>query len=165
MKCENCNHNDASFFYEENVNGKQKRMALCAECAAKLGLTASAPTSPFGVLSGNLFDGFFGFTPSTVQKTGKLCPGCGATWREIRASGKVGCPKCYEVFKTEFEPMLHQLHGGAAHTGRAPACHDARREKSARLSELREQLARAIQEEKFESAATLRDEIRALENE
>ena len=166
MKCENCNHNEASFFYEENINGKQKKMALCSECAAKLGLTANGSAStPFGGFGADLFDGFFEFTPATVQKIGKVCPDCGATWREIRASGKASCPKCYEAFAAELEPTLRQLHGGAVHTGRAPARCNTLREKDSKLAALREQLTAAIEKEDFESAATLRDEIRALEKE
>ena len=36
MLCEKCSKNEATVFYREIVNGKEKKYSLCSDCAAKL---------------------------------------------------------------------------------------------------------------------------------
>ena len=36
MLCEKCKKNEASVFYRENINGKERKYSLCPECAAEL---------------------------------------------------------------------------------------------------------------------------------
>ena len=36
MLCEKCKKNNASFFFEENINGKKRSLALCSECAEEM---------------------------------------------------------------------------------------------------------------------------------
>ena len=167
MKCEHCKKKEATCFYQINSNGAVSSYALCAECAAKLNLNGTLPPDPFegfGDDMNHLFTSPFGApVAKTAPKTGKVCPTCGATWREIAAGGKVLCTDCYTAFREEMEPTLRSLHGAATHTGRAPAKQRAVREKDAKLSELRAALTKAISEENFELAATLRDQIRTLE--
>ena len=164
MKCENCKTNEATFFYEQNINGESKSVCLCASCAAgyKGMPKLFGEGMPFHT---NLLDGLFSFSGEPRQESGKTCPGCSATWRELQKSGKAICPRCYETFGEELKPTLRQLHGNVTHVGRAPAGRRAQKEKRDRLAELKNQLSEAIREEKFEEAATLRDEIRRLEKE
>ena len=167
MKCEHCKQNEATCFYQINTNGNLRSYSLCADCAAKLNLGGIEP-HPFEGLDtdiNQLFGSFFGAPLKPLQKNAKVCPTCGATWREIATSGKVLCTDCYTAFREEMEPTLRSLHGAATHTGRAPAKQRAVREKDAHLKELRASLAKAIAEENFEEAATLRDQIHALEKE
>ena len=117
---------------------------------------------PFADLHDNLFGGFFGM--GTAPSLGsKKCPDCGSTFALIRQIGRVGCPTCYRVFSDELAPTLHTVHGATVHTGTVPARHRARRAKAERLKILKRQMQEAIAKENFESAATLRDEIKCLE--
>ena len=95
--------------------------------------------------------------------SGKKCPDCGSTFARIRGSGRVGCPSCYRIFADELAPTLHTVHGTTTHTGAVPARHRARRAKAERLKVLRRQMQEAIGKENFELAASLRDEIKNLE--
>ncbi len=172
MKCQNCKNKEATFFYEENINGKKKSVSLCADCAAKLHMTEkfempalASPFSVFGNDLGNFFDGFFSLSPHVAAPKGKVCPGCGATFEDIAASGKACCPQCYTTFADELLPSLRSLHGDVQHKGRVPLVDRAAKEKENKLASLRENLKNAIESEDFESAAKLRDEIRALEKE
>ena len=168
MKCERCKQNEAVFFYEESVNGQARKLALCADCAAQLGLKqelGASLFSPFQSFGGDLFDGFFGFSPKLAPRSDKRCPDCGTTWSEIARAGKVFCPGCYHTFEKELEPTLRSLHGAATHTGHVPQQSRALKERNERLHALREALQNAIAEEDFEKAASLRDEIRAMEKE
>ena len=158
MKCERCNQNEASFFYQEQINGKTKKKALCHSCAAEAGMS-EATGNPFSLLLG-------GFSSTLLQKTknGVQCPACGATMHEISKEGRVGCAACYRTFEAQLAPSIRAMHGNATHTGRTPSKHTEKKERKTRIEALREALQAAIAEEDFEKAATLRDEIRALQN-
>ena len=94
---------------------------------------------------------------------GKKCPDCGSHFARIRTSGRVGCPTCYRIFADELAPTLHTVHGATTHTGAVPARHRARRAKAEKLKLLKHQMQEAIAKENFEAAASLRDEIKQLE--
>lgn len=168
MKCDNCKKNEATFFYEENLNGKTRSLHLCPECAAKMEgsdklFTEGFPS--FTQLHSNLLEGLFGLSAPVTKEGAHFCPGCGASWNDLRREGKAFCPLCYTTFGEELRPTLRALHGNVTHTGRAPADRREKREKEDRLTRLKKELASAIAEEKFEDAAKLRDEIRSLEKE
>ena len=147
-------------YLEDALGHEQFLMTQCTECAAKLkGESFSLPG--FG---SHLLDGLFGLSASPAAEPQKSCPQCNATWADLRRAGKAFCPACYIAFREELRPSLRSLHGSnVTHTGRAPADRRARQEKRERLESLKKQLAEAISTENFEGAATLRDEIRALE--
>jgi len=178
MKCEKCNQNEATLFYQEQINGHATKVALCQHCAAKAGLLMGQ-NDPFSLLFG-------GFPTLGVHSTrpkstaaGAVCPSCGATLAELMHEGRVGCAACYRTFKTQLAPSIRAMHGNATHMGRTPAKKaeaptdtaaateaTAPTEKHAptdRLEALRQSLQEAIAREDFEKAAALRDEIRALQ--
>ena len=172
MLCEKCKKRTATVFYNENLNGKTRSYSLCGECAAKLhekgdigDITSmfGSFADPFCDLHDNLFGGFFGMG---MQPTinGKKCSDCGSSFARIRQSGRLGCPTCYRVFAEELAATLHTVHGSTIHTGSVPARHRARRAKEERLKTLRRQLQESINNENFEKAAALRDEIKNLED-
>lgn len=174
MLCENCKKRTATVFYNENINGKTRSYSLCGECAAKLrekgdlqDVTSMIGSfaDPFLNLHDDFFGGFFGLPTLMGSAPAKKCPGCGATYREIADEGRVGCPECYNAFREELAPMLRSVHGTTTHTGSVPSRHRAKMERQANLKKLKKDLQDAISREDFESAATLRDEIRKLENE
>ena len=173
MKCESCKQNEATFFYEETINGQSRSIKLCAECAAKMNAGEKLFAEPSDAFSfpsftqfhNNFLDGLFGITAQGAKESAKSCPGCGAVWGDLLKSSKAFCPECYTTFLEELRPTLRSLHGNVTHVGRAPAGRRAQKEKRDRLTALKTQLGEAIKEEKFEEAAKLRDEIRGLEKE
>ena len=173
MKCESCKQNEATFFYEETINGQSRSMRLCAECAAKMKAGEklfSEQSDVFGFPSltpfhNNFLDDLFGIAAPTASTTAKSCPECGATWNDLLKASKAFCPACYTAFLEELRPTLRSLHGNVTHVGRAPAGRRAQKERRDRLASLKAELAQAIKAEKFEDAARLRDEIRGLEKE
>ncbi|MBE6555854.1 MAG: hypothetical protein E7663_06470 [Ruminococcaceae bacterium] len=165
MKCEKCLQNEATYYYEETVNGKTRSLHLCAECAKKMQSGQipkedSAPdlfSSPLPDLLGDLF----GLSPKKTESA-KRCPDCGALWQDLVSCGKACCPTCYKTFAQELERTVRAIHGNVTHTGRAPAGFRAVHEKEQRIAALKKELAAAITDENFEKAAELRDEIRKL---
>ncbi len=85
------------------------------------------------------------------------------TFARFRASGRLGCANDYVAFRRGLEPLLEKIHGSAEHRGRVPTQVSRRLERRKRVSQLREELNRAIQAEEYERAAELRDQIYALE--
>lgn len=164
MKCEKCNEREASVFLEQTINGESRSLHLCHDCAKIVQKEGFFETPfPFGA---DLFGGLFGLSaPTRTSSSSKTCPDCGATFALIRREGKVCCPRCYDTFAEELSPTIHSLHGKVTHTGRAPAGLRVAREKQTRLSTLQNELKNAIAAEEYEKAATLRDEIRAIEKE
>ena len=154
MLCEKCQKNHANTYYKTTVNGKTKEMYLCAECAAKLNSHSPEDIWNFG----NIFfdDSFFGKAlglPS--QRNVKHCPSCGVTVQYIADTGKVGCADCYTTFEKELEAAIKRAHGASEHKGE--------NKKEDPVAEKKALLKQAIENEEYENAAVLRDEIRKLE--
>ena len=144
-------------------------MHLCLTCKEQLQksgeLSPALEESPLSFFGGgyeNLLDGLFGIATVPSSAPTKHCT-CGASFAQLAKSGKVCCPLCYETFAEELSPTIRSLHGNVTHTGRAPAKRRAANEKKHQLKALRDELKEAIKAENFERAATLRDQIRALE--
>lgn len=97
------------------------------------------------------------------KRPGQTCPSCGMTLDEFRKKGRLGCAKDYEVFAAHIGDLLERVHGARSHVGRIPGASDADLEHMKRLTDLRSRLDAAIREEAYESAARLRDELKALE--
>jgi protein arginine kinase activator len=86
------------------------------------------------------------------------------TLREFRTAGRWGCARCYATFEQSMRELLRRVHGSSRHVGRnyrPPEGEGIAR--ASELTDLREQLRRAIESEQFELAADLRDKIRVLE--
>lgn len=130
---------------------------LCSECAAKAELTPSF--SDFDTLLKSAFS----FMPRTLQTKRKSCPACGSTLSSISDSGKLGCAQCYEFFAEELAPTIARIHANAVYVRNDSTPAPEEKKEENRLEALKAQLAKAVNEENYELAAKLRDEIRALE--
>lgn len=176
MLCERCKKNEANYHYREYVNGTEKAYHLCAECAAEL--EKSGEIKNIG--KDTMFDGFFGgndlnsvftslFAPSkrenrnSVQSPERVkCTLCGASFEELAREGKVGCPKCYEIFGEELERSIARIHGRTSHTGREPMKYKEKNESKRKIESLEHELKEAVKSENYERAAELRDELKLL---
>lgn len=161
MLCENCKKNQATTYFKQTVNGKTNEIFLCSECAAKAGLSSSAPAAfSLDDFLLNLLGG------RTAQSEEKVCPICGISEREVLDSGRVGCGNCYQEFSGRLVPFIEKVHGNKTHVGKRPknrAAETSEQKPADPLLSLKEKLAAAIKAEKFEEAAVLRDQIRDYE--
>ncbi len=99
-----------------------------------------------------------------LEETDHLsCPNCGISFNEFRARGRLSCPQCYEAFGDELLSLLENIHGETHHTGKCPQRGARSSQKHYELIKLRNELRTAVEEEDYESAARLRDDIQALE--
>ena len=162
MLCDICGKNEAIVHVTEILDNKIAELHLCEECAKKKGAKMSQPFSLADLLAGlSDISAVVGPEEGIKQK----CPDCGLTYKDFRKTGRLGCGQCYDTFKESLVPLLKRIRGSNQHVGKFPA----RKVKIVRvgmeLAELRDKLAKAIQLERYEEAAKLRDQVRALESE
>ena len=173
MLCQNCKKNQASLHYKSIENGHVTERHLCRECAEKSGISMNF-FNPFGMIDGmfsdtgdGILNGIFGSMIDSyatgVHKESAVCPKCGMRFSEVSRIGKVGCSECYKVFADALYPTIKQIHGNTQHNGKIPDGLCEKLTKENRLKNLKSRLAKAIELEKYEDAAHLRDEIKALE--
>lgn len=176
MKCEKCGKNEATTFYSENVNGQKREMHLCSDCAKAMNLGGAFENAfqgfgelwsdPFhsflGSGFGSLWQNMLGAPTAAMLGTERKCKTCGMTESELRRTGRVGCPDCYGAFADILNPYVQKVHGASQHIGAAPAAAEPKQDP---VEALKAQLQTAIQNEEYEQAAHLRDEIRRLEGE
>ena len=163
MKCQQCDKL-ATFHITELAGGKPQELHLCEEHARQYLTQPDEPAvapSLAGVLAHQLAVG------QTAQELAKLdqraCPVCGITFYEFRNQGRLGCPHDYVCFQAELAPLVVNIHGEAEHTGKRPSRYAQGTESRTQLIRLRRELQEAIDDERYEAASKLRDEIRKME--
>jgi protein arginine kinase activator len=88
------------------------------------------------------------------------CARCGFTQADFKKAGRLGCPECYKTFSEALQGLIKTMHKGTHHVGKVPESLRQSRDLSDRLKALQKKLNKAIEEEDFEEAAILRDEIK-----
>lgn len=160
MICTNCGIKEANFHYKQILNGKKSELHLCGECAAKLGYASHSDGLDLGSML-NEFISMPSFAPQTAAV--KSCPVCKTTFNEFKKTGLLGCDRCYEEFKNIIEITLSQIQPSTTHKGKLSGEMGEKIHRENELNEMKEQLKRAILDEKYEEAAVLRDKIKILE--
>jgi protein arginine kinase activator len=164
MQCQICNKRTATIHLTEISEGIRTEMHICEHCATEQGIAAQSQISVNDLLSNLLAS-----QPSDDELLGaeddvSSCPNCGFTLDRLRKEGTLGCPHDYEVFQHSLLPLIERAHGGSSvHCGKVPSKIPAETKQLAKLSQLRQELERAVRDEDYERAAELRDKIKPLE--
>ena len=169
MLCQHCQKNEATTHIKTNINGEYSEYRLCADCARELGYAGMFPdfTADIGGMLGSFLSAAL-----PARSGASRCPECGSTMNDIKKLGKVGCANCYDLFFNELMPTIRSIHSNTRHTGKHPVIeytenHDEKdakpKTKQNTVEQLRAELKKAIEEEDFERAAQLRDEIKQQE--
>lgn len=162
MLCQNCEKSEATTHIKRVVNGDTAQTHLCADCAANLGYGDFF--SGFGLNLGELFSGLSESGLSEYAQAKKVCcQKCSCTFEDIVRDGKLGCAQCYTAFYDKLLPSLQRIHGRIEHNGKISESAGKETKRTSRLGQLREDLKAAIDEQNFEQAAKLRDEIKEME--
>ncbi|HET6231160.1 MAG TPA: UvrB/UvrC motif-containing protein [Longimicrobiaceae bacterium] len=163
MRCDNCGKHEAAIHLTQIENDQMTTRHLCEGCAAAKGLETGVGGAGSGPLADFLAQmGKTGAT-GTAAPAG-ACPGCGLTLADFKRTGRLGCSRCWSTFDGSLRGLLRKLHGGTQHVGKVYLPPDpTEMDRTARAVSLRRSLQRAVDEEDFERAAALRDQIRRLE--
>ncbi len=160
MLCEECHENEAEVSITEvDAAGNLIEKHLCKACAAKKGylLDKQKPLSEmFSELLKELGEG----------KDEELrCSACGMSWAEFRRLGRFGCERCYQEFGNHVEKLISRIQGTTQHTGREASKNQKPPPVFVEIEKkrLRQQLIKAIQQEEYEKAARIRDDLKKYE--
>ena len=168
MICEHCKQRHATVTVTQVQNGQKFERQYCEVCATKF--------HPFQfekqeetVSLHQLLSNWFNLPVAKQIKEGKVagdkanssCPNCGCTYRQFLKQGKFGCADCYETFTDQLSTILKRLQAGTEHIGFKVAQQDTAQYLQ-QIEELRDEQKHAVEKERFEEAAEIRDKIRAL---
>ena len=156
MLCSICKEKEATVHLTEIKGDKLHKVDLCDDCAKQKGVNDS------GFSIADLEFGL-GASQEIEQASGGVelrCPKCGFSQADFKKTGRLGCAECYATFAEGLEGLLKTMHKGTRHAGKVPHALQQSRELNDRLKLLEKKLIKAITEEDFETAATLRDEIK-----
>jgi len=158
--CSVCKEKPATVFLKKiSADDKEYNLDLCDDCA-KAKAEDESPNFPFADTIHGL-----GASQEIEAAAGGLetrCPKCGFTQADFKKSGRLGCSHCYVTFAEGLGGLLKTMHKGTRHVGKAPAALRESRDQAERVKALQKKLAKAIENENFEQAAELRDEINRL---
>ncbi|NLZ94097.1 MAG: hypothetical protein GX922_08855 [Firmicutes bacterium] len=163
MLCQECQKRVATVHLTQIINGEHREQHLCEQCAKDKG-DFNFNHNPFSLQS--LLTGLMnmesqplmGFSTNKVQ-----CDNCGLTYAQFGQIGRFGCSECYKAFGERLLPLLRRIHGSTQHVGREPRRAGGIVKLRRNIEELRKQLQRLVEQEEFEQAAVVRDQIRKLE--
>jgi protein arginine kinase activator len=163
MRCDNCRKREHVIELTQVEHDTKVTLHLCEQCAQEKGIETGS-----GVLKtplGTFLSALGKEATLPVPADGVRCETCGATLKDVRDSGRLGCAQCYQLFEVHLRDLLRRLHGSSQHVGERYVAPGSAGEVSptGRLLDLREKLRRAVESENFELAAELRDRIRVLE--
>lgn len=154
------------------MNGNKIEIHVCEECAKEKGYMSYGEE---GYSLHHLLSGLFNFDPSPASeqpsdsdtpKKGLKCPKCGMSYHEFTRIGKFGCAECYQTFADRLNPIFRRVHSGnTKHDGKIPARVGSNIHQKKQIEEHKAKLKSLINNEEFEQAALVRDEIKALEKE
>lgn len=163
MLCQNCGKNEATTHLKRIIGGEKTEMHLCSQCAKALGY--GSMFNGFWLDPGDLFGGLFGEIPLNKTRGRTVrCEKCGCSFDDIVKSGMVGCADCYKTFYDKLLPSLQRIHGKTEHQGKFPRGANEETKRIHMITELKSELSKAVDEQDFERAAKLRDEIKDLES-
>ena len=157
MLCCICKEKEASVHLTQIAGDKMQKVDLCEECAKTKGVN-----DPTGFSLADLLLGL-GASQEIEQAGGGAeikCPRCGFTQADFKKAGRLGCSQCYQTFSEALDGLLKTMHKGTRHVGKAPEALRKTRDTSDQLKVLQKKLGKAIEDEDFEAAAALRDEIK-----
>ena len=181
MICDNCGKNEVEVLIKQVMNQEIRNLNLCRSCAEELGFTS--PVMPSITISFSMADG--------SQKKRKIrkplprkketlsdslsCSACDTKFSAFREEGLLGCPKCYEEFRSPLGAFLQKTQGSESHwiasdifkdiglvSGKGEFEPDDEAGNAEDITRLRLEMYEAVAREDYERAAELRDQLAPL---
>ena len=186
MKCDCCER-EATVHEVSIQHGKRSERHLCEQCAQAKGVLQIGPVP--GLVPGQAKSVEHPAGPQVARGVeapqSSVCPACGMTFAGFRQAERLGCAACYVALEGHLLPLIQRVQEGACqHVGKVPkralgasaglgqeggpvveagvGVGTGAAEIIARVRGLREELERALSDEQYERAASLRDEIARL---
>lgn len=163
-RCDRCQERQATVHMTDISEMEiQDETHLCSECAESEGLQYNVELDLSDLIPDELnIDELDEIQEREEEISGLECPKCGMTFEEFQETRRLGCPDDYEIFSPGLDPILEQIHDRLEHTGKVPSGVTETIELEHRIQQKQHELQTAVNEEEFEKAADLRDEIDEL---
>jgi len=161
MLCDECGSNAAHVHMIKILNGVKTEKHLCESCASSAGEACFSAGIHFSV--NDLVKAMFSQELDEAAESELACPNCGMVFSDFSRSGKIGCNVCFGVFHEQLEPILRRVHGTNTHTGKVPRKAGNLIRIRLAVKGLRKDLEQSVEQEDYENAAKIRDNIRSLE--
>ncbi len=164
--CQDCNKHESTVHLTQLINNKKVVLHLCRDCAERRGFHSPFENMPFPLAE--FVTGMVGIGKTAPAKRGKRpgkqkkCAFCGMSFEDFGKVGRLGCGKCYSIFRNDLTDLMRKIHGSCEHRGKVPVGTSDAMKPLREERILREELKRAIEKEDFEKAAELRDKISEL---
>jgi protein arginine kinase activator len=160
MLCDVCKCNDATVFLTQIQDGKMQKVNLCDACSKEKGVE-----DPKSFALADLLLGIGASEEIEKNALTQKCPVCGFSQADFKKTGRLGCAACYATFAEGLHTLLKAMHKGTEHVGKLPQRAHRSIQLHHRMRALNENLQKAVSEENYETAASLRDQIKQLESE
>lgn len=169
MECERCKKAEATIHLTEIIKDVKSELHLCEACARDVGLNAKLSNFSLSVPEMLSF-----LDLNEVDQTADelRCKICNYTFIDYNKTGKLGCPDCYQSFAEPMKSIVSSYHGEQRHIGKLPLYTIDSIKEPARvarvpeikdsISDLQRQLEYALDEERYEDAAVLRDRLKEI---
>ena len=165
MKCKYCEE-PATYHITDLTGSELQEYHLCEDHVRQYLAPSEGEASPSASSAASAFAQQYELS-QTADELDRLdrqsCPICGITFFEFRNEGRLGCPHDYVRFDAELEPLIVNIHGATKHVGKRPRRAVGDTDWQTDLIRLRRELKEAIEQEHYERASELRDEIRRIE--
>lgn len=156
-QCDLCHKHEAVMKVRMlDKDGKSTEIEVCAECASRRGFSEAEQVKLN--IAQVLAEMKSGKTAAEDQKL--VCGRCGLTFAQFKRSGRLGCADCYESFRAKLEPLVRRLHNSVQHVGKTASCGRSAARARFNAQRLNSELAQAIEQEDYERAALLRDQLK-----
>lgn len=168
ITCQSCGVRPATLHYTQVINGERTELHICDVCAGERGDLGFADFPGGGFNIHNILAGLMhgeATTHSAKTRHDLRCQTCGSDYRRFAEGGRLGCGQCYTTFTGQLTPLLKRIHGNCSHQGKVPSRGAKTIMAKRQIEALRKELRQAVEQERYELAAELRDKLRQLETE
>lgn len=163
MICQNCKKNTATIHLTEIINGKREEKHLCEFCAQQDGVSLTTQI-PLNELLTNLLSAQPKDNHDSEVSESIICPDCQIDMKEIQQQSLLGCPNDYEFFGDSMEKIVENSQDGCkVHCGKIPKTEKTKNNNELEIIGLQDELAKAVQDERYEHAAEIRDKLKLLQ--
>lgn len=169
MLCDICKKKEAVIHIQEISAAGKKIINLCNDCAEKH--QQNDPLLNFGSLNfSDVLENIKKISADLVKQKksndkSPVCPVCGWDMSKMEENnGLLGCAECYKTFSSVVDHAINNIHHSRIHAGKRPlgVSHEPPELKKEKIRKLEADLQSAVQNEEYERAAVIRDEIASL---
>ena len=168
MLCDICKKKEAVIHIQEISAAGKKIINLCNDCAEKH--QQNDPLLNFGSLNfSDVLENIKKISADLVKQKkavdkSPVCPKCGWNMQKMDENhGLLGCDECYKVFSSAIDNAVNCIHHSHIHAGKRPSQrHEPPELKLEKIRKLEIDLQSAVQNEEYERAAVICDEIALL---